>query len=372
MRLLFVGTNKGGGGTESHFITLARTMSAAGHPVAAVVYPGAPIHTGLQGSGVQLHDGVFRNAVDPRGIRAVWKACREFRPDWIVGSFSKEYWPLAILARLLGIKLAIFKHMDFAMRPATNYFIPRLAHRFIVISDFMAERFVARGILAERISVLYNPLNLDYFKPDPELRKATRRGLGYAEDDVLLGFVGAMHPDKGILQLADALNQAMAHIPKLKALWVGEGPAIAELAAHICSGSYAARHSIHQWTADVRPYYAAMDMLAIASVESETFGRVSIEAQASGVPVLCSDIGGIPETLVPGITGLLLKPGDIHAWRDAIIDLASNEQLRKDMAEQGRAWVEQQFSAVVIGQKFASLLQDGQERKYIIKKGVKQ
>lgn len=360
MKLLFVGTNQGGGGTESHFITLARTMQEAGHSVAAVVYPGAPIHTGLVGSGVQLYDGVFRNALDPRGIRAVWKACREFRPDWIVGSFSKEYWPLAILARLLGVKLAIFKHMDFAMRPATNYFIPRLANRFIVISDFMSARFIARGIPPERIQVLYNPLNLDYFKSDPELRQATRQSLGYADDDIVLGFIGALHPDKGILQLADALNQAMVQIPKLRALWLGEGPAADELAARISSGGFASRHSSHQWTADVRPYIAAMDMLAIPSVESETFGRVSIEAQASGIPVLCSDIGGIPETLSPGVTGLLLPPGDIPAWRDAIIALAGDNNLCMKMAEQGRGWVAQQFSAPVIGSQFATMLQDGQ------------
>lgn len=372
MKLLFVGTNRGGGGTESHFVTLARTMHEAGHAVAAVVYPGAPIHTGLTGSGVQLYDGVFRNAFDPRGIRAVWKACRQFRPDWIVGSFSKEYWPLAILARLLGVKLAIFKHMDFPMRPATNYFIPRLADRFIVISDFMRARFIARGIPPEHIRVLYNPLNLDYFKPDPELRKTTRQSLGYADDDIVLGFIGALHPDKGILHLADAVNQAMLQIPKLKALWLGEGPAAAELATRISSGGFATRHSSYKWTSDVRPYIAALDMLAIPSVESETFGRVSIEAQASGVPVLCSDIGGIPETFSAGITGLLLPPGDIAAWRDAIIMLAGDEKLRMKMAQQGPDWVSQQFSAPVIGRQFITLLQDGYEPVSPDKKGRKQ
>lgn len=359
MKLLFVGTSRGGGGTESHFVTLARAMHEAGHLVAAVVYPGAPIHAGLAGSGVKLYDGIFRNAFDPRGILAVFKACRQFRPDWIVGSFSKEYWPLAILARLLGVKLALFKHMDFRMRPATNFFIPRLAHRFIVISDFMAERFIARGVPPWHIQVLHNPLSLDYFKPDPVLRKTTRRSLGYAEDDIVLGFIGALHPGKGILQLADAVNQAMAQVPKLKALWLGEGPAAAELAARISSGGFASRHSRHQWTADVRPYMVVMDMLAIPSVESETFGRVSIEAQASGVPVLCSDIGGVPETLSPGVTGLLLPPGDIPAWRDAIIALANDENLRLKMAGQGRNWVARQFSAPVIGRQFAELLQDG-------------
>lgn len=358
MRLLFVGTSKTGGGTESHFTTLARTMQEAGHEVTAVVYPGASIHTSLAGSGVVLRDGVFRNAFDPRGIRAVWKTCRQFKPDWVIGSFSKEYWPLAILAKMLGVKLALFKHMDLAMRPATHYFIPRMADRFIVISDFMAERFIARGVPRDLIQVLYNPLNLDYFKSDPALRQATRLSLGYAEDDIVLGFIGALHPGKGIFQLFESLNQAMRHVPKLKALWLGEGQAAEELAAHIRGSGFPERHSSHKWTSDVRPYYAALDMLAIPSVESETFGRVSIEAQASGIPVLCSDIGGIPETLSPGVTGLLLSPGDIPAWRDAIIALAGDAKLRKNMAEQGRDWVEKQFSAQVIGRQFATLLQD--------------
>jgi glycosyltransferase involved in cell wall biosynthesis len=358
MKLLFVGTNRGGGGTESHFVTLARTMQELGHQVEAIVYPGSPIHIGLQGGGITLHDGVFRNAFDPRGFRTVWRVCREFQPDWIVGSFSKEYWPLAILAKLLKVKLALFKHMDFPMRPATNYFIPRMADRFVVISDFMAKKFATRGVPAELMYVLYNPLNLEYFKPDPALRQATRKSFGYADDDIVLGFLGALHPDKGFLQLADAVNQAMAQIPELKALWLGDGRGAEALEEKITSGGFASRHARHKWTADVRPYYAAMDILAMPSVESETFGRVSIEAQASGVPVLCSDIGGIPETLSPGVTGLLLQPGNVAAWRDAVIALASDSGRRNKMAEEGRDWVEQKFSAQVIGRQFEKLLAD--------------
>lgn len=356
MKLLFVGTNRGGGGTESHFITLARTMQEAGHSVAAIVYPGSPIHTGLLGSGVVLHDGIFRNAFDPRGFRTVWKVSRQFHPDWIIGSFSKEYWPLAILSRLLGVKLALFKHMDFVMKPATNYFIPRMAERFIVISDFMKKKFIARGVKSEHLRVLYNPLNLDYFKPDAELRESTRGALGYQEVDVVVGFIGALHPDKGMIPLAEALNQAMAEVPYLKAFWLGDGRAAETLDKKINEGGFAAHHARHKWTSDVRPFYAAMDMMAVPSIVGETFGRVSIEGQASCVPVLCSDLGGLPETLSPGVTGLLLTPGDVPAWRDAIIKMASDTQMRMQMAKQGRGWVQQHFSAPVIGKEFERLL----------------
>ncbi|MBI3480320.1 MAG: glycosyltransferase family 4 protein [Nitrosomonadales bacterium] len=352
-----MGTNRGGGGTESHFVTLALAMHKTGHTVAAVVYPGSPIHTGLSGSGVQLYNGTFRNAVDPRGIIAVLKASGNFHPDWIISSFSKEYWPLALIARALRVKLALFKHMDFPLRPTTRYFIPRLADRFIVISEFMRERFIASGIPPSHIQVLYNPLDLDYFHVDPVLRRTTRESWGINETDLVLGFIGAMHRDKGIFMLAEAVNQAMARLPNLKAVWIGEGPHSAEFAAYIANSGYGARHIIHKWSTDVRPNYAAMDMLAMPTTKTETFGRVSIEAQASGVPVLCSKLGGIPETLQPDVTGKLLPPGDIPAWRDAILAMAGDVQLRQRMQEQGRSWVTQQFSAPVIARQFERMLE---------------
>lgn len=357
MRLLFVGTHHGGGGTESHFVTLAKAMRAAGHDVAAVVRSGTPIHQGLKNSDLPLYHGVFRNAFDPRGAQAVWQAISAFKPDWIIGSFSKEYWPLAIIAKLRGIKLALFKHMDYPLRPATHFFIPRMADRFIVISNFMRDTFIQRGINPEHIQMLYNPLDLSYFCADPALRRSTRQQFGYAENDIVVGFVGAMHPDKGMLPLCDALNLAMTEVPNLKALWIGEGRAEQDLKIKIQASGLANHHVIHPWTSDVRPYYAAMDILAMPTLVTETFGRVSIEAQASGVPVLCSQLGGLPETLNPEVTGKLLPVGDIPAWKEAILQLTKDAELRRQFQTQGRAWVEQKFSASAIAQEFTKLLE---------------
>lgn len=358
MRLLFVGTHHGGGGTESHFVTLAKAMQLEGHDVAAVVQPNTPIHNGLVGSGVTLYSGIFRNAFDPRGSIAVWRAINTFKPDWIVGSFSKAYWPLAVIARLRGVKLALFKHMDYRMRFLTHHFIPRLANRFIVISEHMRRNFIARGVDATRISLLYNPIDTDYFRPDPVLRKALREQLGYAEDDIVLGYIGAMHPDKGMLPLCDALNLAMAEMPKLKAIWVGDGLAVQKLKAKIKKGGFPTRHIWHTWSPHVLSYYAAIDMLAVPTIGNEAFGRVSIEAQSCGLPVLCSNNGGLPETLQPDITGLLIPPKDVHAWRDAILKLAADAPLRMQMQSKGRDWVNQKFSTKAIVKEFTQLLQE--------------
>lgn len=355
MRLLFVGTNSGGGGTESHFITLAKAMQAAGHPVMAVLHPHGLMRQQLRHSEVEIVTGVFRNAIDPRGIRAVWRAVRHFRPDWIIGSFSKEYWPLAVLARLCGVRLALFKHMDKPMRWATHHAIPRLADRFIVISNFMRQRFIERGIAPQRLQVLYNPLDLNDFRPDPALRVSNRAQLGYQDDDIVAGFVGALHPGKGIFVWLQALDQAMAQNPRIRALWLGQGVAAAAFKQALAASPFAERHQHLGWQADLRPYYAAMDVLALPSIESDTFGRVLIEAQACGVPVLASRIGGLPEALQDGISGHLLTPGDVGAWRDALLALST--QGRQDMAQAGRDWVQQQFGAARVAADFSQMLE---------------
>jgi len=96
-------------------------------------------------------------------------------------------------------------------------------------------------------------------------------------------------------------------------------------------------------------------MLAFPSIATETFGRVSVEAQATGVPVLGSDIGGIPETLDAGVTGLLLPPGDVDAWREAILKLC-DPALRMSMGTAAQAYVQQHFSTRVIAEEFQRVL----------------
>jgi glycosyltransferase involved in cell wall biosynthesis len=100
-----------------------------------------------------------------------------------------------------------------------------------------------------------------------------------------------------------------------------------------------------------------MDWLAMPSEWLEPFGRVSIEAQACGVPVLASRVGGIPETLQEGETGWLFPPGDVAAWRDALVAAVDLPvERRRAMGEAGARFVGQRFSTQRIVQDFIELL----------------
>lgn len=362
MKFLFVGTHHENTGAATHFVALAQGLVECGHDVDAVLLRDALIWQGLATSGVRRHAGQFRNALDPRGYAAVRRVIRESRPDWLVGNFGKEYWPLVLLGRSHGIPVALFRHRTPAMKRCSAFFLPRLAQRFFAVSRHARDAYLAQGVPPHAVQVLYNPVNTALFRPDPARGRAVRSSLGIPEDAVVLGYAGRMHGGKGIFPLLEAAQQAMRAEPRLHCLWVGDGPDAGALrAAAMAMPDTAARHHFTGWSNDTTGYFSSFSMLAFPSLATETFGRVSIEAQACGIPVLASDIGGVPESLSPGETGRLLPPGDVSAWRQAILELCDG-RIRDRMSRHARSFVQQHFSTDVIAARFVAQLEEAVHR----------
>lgn len=362
MRLLFVGTNRGPGGAESHFVGLATAMAAAGHEVAAVACRDDFIWRSLDADGrVALAAGEFRQKFDRAAMTAVRRTARALRPDWIVGSFELDYWGTALVAAERRVPLALFRHHA-ALKRSSVRVLPWLVRRFVLPSEYLRRWAVERGVADRRTAMLYNPIDTEHFRPSPERRAAMRASLGFGDRDVVVGFVGRLEPNKGVDVLAAALTRAMARVPALRALWIGHGRLAPEIDRIIAESPFADRHVRRPWELDVAPYYPAMDVLAMPSVGPEAFGRVSVEAQACGVPVLASAIGGVGETLADGRTGRLVAPGDADAWTDALSVIADDADARTRLGGAGPAFVHGAFSSAVIADEFARLLRTAAAR----------
>lgn len=355
MKFLFVGTSRENGGAEAHFVALTQALAAAGHTVEAVVFPDAPMARALANSAVRLHAGRFRNVFDLRGYRATLAAARALKPDWLVGDFGKEYWPLILVGRLLGIPVALFRHRLKPMNKLSARLVARCAQRFFAVSQYARRDYIEHGMPAERVQVLYNPVDMERCRPDPAQGRALREQLGFPNDAIVIGCFGRLHAGKGIFTLLDAASAAMACEPRLHCLWMGDGIDTQRLRDAIAASPFPARHCQLGWVADVHPYYNALSILAFPSIAIEAFGRTPVEAQACNVPVLCSDAFGIPETLAPSVTGLLLPPGDVDAWRDAILKLC-NDTTRAALAAPARDFALRHFSSPVIAAEFVRQL----------------
>ncbi|MGC9127598.1 MAG: glycosyltransferase family 4 protein [Acidithiobacillus sp.] len=350
--LLWVGTNPGGGGTETHMITFLQALQGLGVDVHALVHPAGQIAAALRGSGVVLHFGHFHNSADPRGIAPLLRQLHCLRPSQLVGSFSKEYWPLALASRAGGVPLALFRHMDLRLRASTRWLLSRWPLRLFAVSHYLQERLRSQGLPAARVEYCPNPLPLSHFRRNPEARHRLRARLGVGEEDVLIGFVGAWHRGKGVFLLADALDEAHSENPRVRGLWLGGGTHEAELRARLAGRDW---HHLVGWQAEVAPWYSAMDVLALPSIEPDTFGRVLVEAQAAELPVLGADIGGIPEAVGVGRSGRILPSGELGAWCAAILEMSRDGDERRRLGVAGPSFAAQ-FAAETVAQDFLKRL----------------
>lgn len=356
MKLVFVESSSRKWGSEQHFVDLAIGCRAAGHRVEAVVRAGSDVARFLERAGVQVHATPFRGGADPRAMRVVWKTVRDLKADWIVTDHLKHYWPLLLLARATGTRLAVFRHMAYIRGRITRTVFPRLVDRFFVVSRFERDSLAAGGVA--RPLTLYNPIDLQRFVPDPDARQQVRAEFGLPQDARLVGFIGRHEVSKGVVALRLALASAMNQDPALHAVWVGEGPEWQPTRDMVTAGADADRHHFVPWTDAVERYYAALDCLVCPSEIAETFGRVLAEAQACGVPVIASDRGGLPEAFEPGRTGLLWADGDPATLAKLILDLLGDRERCETMGTAGRIFV-QRFSVPRIVTEFERLLEDG-------------
>ncbi|HEY2856376.1 MAG TPA: glycosyltransferase family 4 protein [Gemmatimonadaceae bacterium] len=365
-RLLFVGTNRGPGGTESHFVSLTRAMADAGYEVAAVVHPDDVIARALATHrNIQLHSASFHRVMDRKAMATVSNVCQTVRPDWIVGTFAREFWPLSIIARAQGIPLALFLHIQRLSRLSAPLF-PWFASRFLLPSEYLRDWVVRRrGMPRWRTRVLYNPIDVDRFRPQPAMRESIRRRLGFTPNDIVIGFAGRFERQKGVMVLASALERVMAAAPAVRALWVGDGELAPEMEAAISASPHAKRHVRQPWSDNVVTCYSAMDILAFPSIRRESFGRVAAEAQACGVPVVASRVGGIPETLRENESGLLVEPGDVDAWSAALLRLVEDRALCSRMGSAGRLQACERFAEPHIAADFGRILELPNEKRVL-------
>jgi glycosyltransferase involved in cell wall biosynthesis len=358
MKLLFVGTNPENTGAATHFVALAKAMAEAGHQTEGVVSLRGLIGEGLESTHIPTYYSSFRNVYDLRGYTAVLKRVSKLSPDWLIGNFGKEYWPLIACGRVTHTQVALFRHRTPRMSKISEYWVPRLAQRFIAVSEYARNAYLQWGVPPDRVLISYNPVDTNQFHPDATRGATVRRELGMDDNAIVVGYVGRMHGGKGVTPLMQAVNEAMVKERRLHALWVGQGPEETVLHEMAVRSGFSDRHHFTGWVADTYRYDCAISFLAFPSVQPETFGRVAIEAEACGVPVLGSNIGGVPETMQDNLTGYLVEPGNIVAWRDRILDLCDIERC-KIMGQAARSYAIEHFGNAAVARDFEQLLRHG-------------
>lgn len=194
------------------------------------------------------------------------------------------------------------------------------------------------GVPARKVHLLGNGVDLARFiPPDPTVRAAVRAELGAGPDTVVCGVVGRLVWEKGYREVFDAARRLRARAPEVMVVVVGpEDPAKAD---GVDAGALAAARAdgvrFLGMRDDVERLYAGMDLYVLASYR-EGFPRSAMEAAASGLPVIATDIRGCRQVVDHGRTGLLVPAREAVALAEAVATIASDADLRRTMARRAR------------------------------------
>jgi phosphatidylinositol alpha 1,6-mannosyltransferase len=174
---------------------------------------------------------------------------------------------------------------------------------------------------------------IDHDRFKPERRDlAWRRSLGIADDDKVIGFLGRLVKEKGLDVFADVVTELKRRGVAHRVLIVGKGPAQDWFAERVPEAVFAGFLSGD----DLGRAVASMDVFFNPSV-TETFGNVTTEAMAVGVPVVAARATGAVDLIDDGVDGYLVPPRDVNAYADALAALVENDEARRAAGAAGHA-----------------------------------
>lgn len=212
--------------------------------------------------------------------------------------------------------------------------------RVVGVSRFVVECLQKQGIWSNLTCRLHF-VNTQRFRPDQSVRAGLRSRLDAGERFVLLT-VSNLIREKGV----DVLLRALRDLPAEALLWVvGDGGEAERLGALACEAGVSERVRFVGLQREVAPYMQAADCFVCPSLWAEAAGLVCIEAQACGLPVIASNIGGIPEYVADGETGHLFAAGDPAQLTDRVRRLLADPDGRLRMGAQARRRIMEHFSA---------------------------
>ena len=330
------------GGQEGRIFKEMTAMRARGHHLEAICQPKALLAERLSDAGFTVHKIEMDGPVNYlKGVAAVRGILKEGRFDVLNTHSRRDTVIAAVGARLAGTSLIVrTRHLSNKVGSLWSYTC--LPHRVTTVSDHVRKYLIERGVPANKVATVYSPIVL----PPPVERSTLRDELGLAEDDIVVGCVAVMRATKGHKDLIDAMAPLMASRPKLHLVFVGGGsPVFEQTQDYVAELGLQDRIHLMGMRRDVPNLLAGFDLFALAT-QQEASGTVYVEAQASGLPVIGTDVGGVSEMLRNGDTGILVPPKNPQALTDALARLIDDPALRRRMGEAGRkmVWEEAVFS----------------------------
>jgi len=246
-----------------------------------------------------------------------------------------------IAARLAGVPHIVHTVHGWGFHDRMN---PILRRFLVSVSNRTTRAGLAEGIgEPSDYRLIRSGIPLSRFFPDRERGGETRRALGLRPDDVVVGSVGRLSPQKNPRDFIRAAELLSRGRDRARFIYVGDGPMRDEIEDAVRAHGLEERVRLLGIRDDVPDLLRAMDVFVLTSLW-EGLPRVVLQALATGVPVIAYDTAGIREAVIEGVNGHVVPPGDVDGLVARVGRLVDDEALRRRLSEAASGGFDQSFS----------------------------
>lgn len=291
---------------------------------------------------------------DQRALIALMRLIRCERPHIVHTHTAKAGFLGRLAAWLCGVPVILHTFHGHVFKgyfsaPKTRLFIAlerltaHLSDVILTVSERLRQELIDLRIAPpSRIRVVSLGLELSPFLQIDALRGRFRSELGLSTDSPLVGIIGRLVPIKNHDLFLEAARHVRECLPNAHFVVIGDGERLSDLHALAEQLGLAKAVSFTGWRSDLPTIYADLDTLVISS-RNEGTPVSAIEAMAAGVPIVATQVGGVPDLLQDGALGALVPSDDVGAMAEAIIETLQVPQTQR--LTEARAWVLAHYSA---------------------------
>jgi glycosyltransferase involved in cell wall biosynthesis len=318
---------------------------------------------------------VINPVLDAWATVSLWRLLRRVRPEVVHTHTSKAGAVGRLAAWLARVPVVIHTphgHIFYGyygrflstLLCFAERLLARLTDRIVTLTDRGAHEHVQYNIASpQKFVTIHGGIDLAQVRSvqvDPAVK---RKELGLPPEGPIIGTVGRLVPIKGHTWLLRAVPRVLSEFPQVRVVLIGDGPMqdeLKELAAELGISP----HVVFLGTRpDIPECLAALDLFVLPSL-NEGMGRVLLEAMAVGCPVVATRVGGIPDIVADGTTGLLVPPRDDRALAEAILILLQDPSRRAAYGEAARRHVDGRFEVETMVRKIERLYDEVWHEKH--------
>jgi glycosyltransferase involved in cell wall biosynthesis len=327
-RVLQVITPSHMSGAETQVVRVTRRMRDRGHTMPVLVKHGSPAVAEMLSRGFEVETARIGGKVNVLAMASIARAARRHGVELTQSNLSTASWWCGWLEACGGPKSVGHVH------GFTSASWHRRQSHLLAVSGAVRDDLVAQGIPRDRITVLWNALDAEEFRPtrDP---LAVRAEFGADAATPVIGTFGHLSVKKGHRELFAAMPRVLKEFPTAQFWIVGQGDLRDELEAAARAGGYLSSVRMAGYRRDAADVMNALDVFSLPS-HREPCALVYVEAALLGKPIVACRAGGAPESIADGETGVLVPPCDSGGIADALLMLLQNRDVAARMGNAGR------------------------------------